>query len=572
MKFLSELKWWIVFALSVRFVSAITHSHWGHPDEWAQTVEFANLLVNGFASHTQEVGLHLRGQTWPFLLSIPLSVAKLIDPIWIGLRIFLVQLFSGIFDLGILWGFWQLFNFYFSYLKTDKYFYLYKNICIGLFLVPWFYVADSVRPSMEHVSAVFLFLSLGFLCKRWFLFAGFFAVGIGAVRYPSGLFSVGILIAVLVSALKKKDFRQLYLLLSGIVLGLVVFGIPDWIVYGRPWESLWMYLQYNVFTGLGASKFGAQSAIIYLDYFHGHWKWFLMPFGILILLFGAVGLGLGVIRFNPWAWALLMFVLGHLLTKHKEPRFMAAVEVLIVWGGFYGFVLIAPKLKKIFFVLSEIKAIRVLLKYCVLIILSLNALFLLRALWGENLVTHGTYFEINKHLKNLPNTCAVISVKRPFSIHFPFGTTGIVPEPAFAFFPANRRVESFPEVNTKPLIWIEREPVCAPDMVILLHLDKPDKRWDYNGCTLLVSGVLRLVPKSFWPWIIDNGYLSGPWYKCKESVLKVFKNTEIRKILAETTGFHKSLPPLGIKGGALIKMGQNALPQPLPGDGTLCDW
>ena len=52
--------YFILVAAVARVISAMTHSTWHHPDEWFQTVEFSNYIVNGVISHTQEVDLHMR--------------------------------------------------------------------------------------------------------------------------------------------------------------------------------------------------------------------------------------------------------------------------------------------------------------------------------------------------------------------------------------------------------------------------------------------------------------------------------------------------------------------------------
>src|SRR4051812_37225105 len=103
----SVLTRWFAYALLFRFIASLTHSHWAHPDEIYQTVEFANLIVNGVSTYSQEVDLHLRNQSWPFLLTIPLWLARAIAPNWIQLKVVFYQLFTGILDLALIWGFAQ---------------------------------------------------------------------------------------------------------------------------------------------------------------------------------------------------------------------------------------------------------------------------------------------------------------------------------------------------------------------------------------------------------------------------------------------------------------------------------
>src|SRR5262249_322919 len=155
---------------------------------------------------------------------------------------------------------------------------------------------------------------------------------VGAMKYPAFLLSAGILGCVLWRALRSSaesiEKRVFQLLGAGILTGILVFGLADWIAYGRPWESLWMYAQYNIFPRLWSRQFGAQPFWTFFHFFSYRWTWALLPFGLLIAPLAWIGWIFGIRRSEPAAWASGLYLLGHLLVAHKEERFMIPLSTL----------------------------------------------------------------------------------------------------------------------------------------------------------------------------------------------------------------------------------------------------
>ncbi|MBI3535200.1 MAG: hypothetical protein HY072_06920 [Deltaproteobacteria bacterium] len=493
-----------------------THSAWSYPDEWFQTVEFAQFLVSGSMSHTHEVGLHLRNLSWPLLLTLPLRISHWLSPDWIWLRVFSVQVFSGLLDFGILWGFFELYKqTEFSVLKK------YEHAALSLLVLPSFFALASIKPSQEHIATVAFWVALGLLSKRHFFWAGVVSIGIGAFKYPAFLLTLGILLCECFRFLwhrsKPLNFGKF---LIGLGVGVMVFGAADWFYYGRPWESLWMFLQYNVWSGLAAKNFGTQSAaIVYLDYFQSHWGGIFLPLTIIAVPFVLYGFIQGLHQLTPWALGGFLYALGHVLIAHKEPRFMIPLEVLCVWCAWVGWgsFLSGP---------SGPSWITKTSVFVIKLIFVVNIVFLLRVIWGETWVANGTYFEVNRHLKQFPDVCAVVTVKRPLSIYIPRTS----PNLAFGFF--------VPQIVKKPLLWIEKAPNKKCNTSFLLHLHKPNISWENEGCTLLASGFLSILPRNLWPWALSHKFVSGSWYNCPVRVLSLFKTQETRMVLAH------AIPPI----------------------------
>ena len=503
---------WLLFGIATRFIASLTHSTWNHPDEWFQTVEFAQLFVSGQMSFTQEVALHMRNLSWPALLAIPLGLAKTIAPDWIGLRIFLVEFFTGLLQLCAFWGWWKVMNSQFVRLPNSL-----KHFGAALFLAAWFVPADAIRPSQENLSAIAIWITLGLLAKKKWFWSGVLTVAIGAFKYPALLASLGIAFAVSADLLAQRaSTRPFFKYFRGLLAGGVLFGIPDAMGYGRPWESLWMYLQYNVWTGLSASQFGTQSAAVYWEYFVGHWGRFLWP---VFLLLG-IGFGRSILqslqKLQPWAYAFTFYLVGHLLVSHKEPRFMIPIESLFVYGGFVG--LVSWENEKVRLWIRKLKWVWV---FCGVV----NALFFLKGLWGDTWKPAQTFFDLNRHLNDPSRTCAVVTVRKPLSLH--------LPSLPLAYFPSDRKVNSFEQTVNRPLIWIQKDAACEMDETVLIHLHKPAEAWTQHGCALLDSGVLRVLPRTKWDWAIEKDYASGVWYRCPATVLPLFQRPEVRKILAD---------------------------------------
>ncbi len=536
-----KLKSWVWIAIIFRTLAAATQLSPHHPDEWFQTVEFGNYIAFGFLGHTQEVILHLRNLTWPALLAVILKIANGINPDSLFLKIYSVKFFTGILDLGILWGVYQ---------HLQKWPSAWKQAMLALLILPYFTLAESVRPSQEHLSAISCWLALGLLPHP--LWAGVFTVLTAAFRYPSGLFSLGLLCALL---LQKRDQFYYKKFFIGMLVGVFLGSVTDWILYGRPWESLWMYLQFNVFTGISSQNFGSQSAIKeYGAYFRSYFGGIFMPLGLVSFVFVPIGVMHGLRKTQPWAFACLFYIVGHLLIPHKESRFMAPLLSFFLFSFLQGVLIV----KKYFS-----KTIQRFSYLCIVSVFLLNFPFLMRALWGETWRVTSNYFEVSQYLKTYP-VCAVISVRKPFS-------SLMIPNLAFGYYPAPSHEPSSQYLASRPLIWIEKKPEYFGD--ILLQVYQPEEFFG-KKCKLLNSGPLKFLSESqkiFW---IEKNWISAPWYLCPFSILDGFQKQEQRQIISKKIYAIKKLPSLGGGISEFYKATQEGLAPSFlkTQDVTLGDW
>jgi hypothetical protein len=530
----------------VRIVAAFTRVNWHYPDEWYQTVEFSRLLLGQTATYSHEMSRHLRNLSWPLALCIPLKLADWIAPHWTHLRLIFAQLFSGGLDLLAIWSFSRL---------SKKWNPLWRNIGFALLVLPWFQVQDSVSLGIEHLSVCVIWITLALIESESFFSAGILAIGIFAAKYPAGLVTAGLSIAFAIKY--RSQSKSVFRFSAGLLAGVLIFGIPDWIFYGRPWESFWMYLQYNVLTSAGSEAFGAQSVFAYFDFFQSRWLHVLAPLGIAFVLAGGAGLFRDLKRVEPWAWAFAAYLIGHLLISHREPRFMFPAEALLLWGALKYLAEKYPdwhpkKWMKIGFAF----------------VFLANLPLFLKAGLAETGTLNSSYFSIDQHLRETPNVCAVISQRLLNSLLIPGNTeltssppsssSSSVGKPAYAYFTAIRRLPTFPQTKTQILAWYSELPHCSASDSVLLLVDHPDVTWVEKGCKLQRSGVLQILPQSLWLPVLRRGWVSGPWYACQSAILSEFSNP-----VQEDTFIHElpkiaSLPPLGASTEEIVSIGKNA--------------
>jgi len=97
----------------------------------------------------------------------------------------------------------------------------------------------------------------------------------------------------------------------------------------------------------------------------------------------------------------------------------------------------------------------------------------------------------------------------------------------------------------------------------LLHAQKAEPSWTQNeGCTLLSSGVLRLLPESTWDWALKRNLVKGPWYRCPPGILNHFESQAAIHIYSRSFGKLASLPRLGITPQELEDLGLKTVPPP----------
>jgi hypothetical protein len=244
--------------------------------------------------------------------------------------------------------------------------------------------------------------------------------------------------------------------------------------------------------------------------------------GLLFAVAFPVGLYRGFKTRQAWFFPLALYLFGHLLIGHKEPRFMAPVETLMIFAVYQG--------------ILELRIPPVYFQRGLVALLIVNSALFLRATWGENLKKTQSFEAISSLIQ--PQDCAVITVIRPMGVRLPKIPLG--------YFPAKTREAITPEsgdLAERPVLWQQVAPACQDPQTLLIHLTRAHPFWsETQRCELLSSGLLKIVPQSFWPKVTP--LMSGSWYRCPIETLSLFKKQETRKVLATAIRKLEILPGL----------------------------
>lgn len=522
----------LLIALALRVLMAGTWAGFHYPDEWFQSAEFANLLVHGQATYSQEVGLHLRNLMWPSILALPLVLAHTLAPDLLWAKLFSLQATAAALDFLMLLGLLAM-------ARRRGWEKRAQIILVALAGLSWFAVQFSVKLSGEHAAAVFTVLSLALLevphgrrrAKPAWLCAGALAMLAFAAKYPAGLFGAGMLLALLA----RKDWPRLKLWSFGAGLGLIAISLPDAFQYGRPLESLWMYLAYNVLTPTAAAMFGAQPLTEYLGFFKT--RWFNPAFFVGLALVPALlaGWGRGLRRMEPWAVAAMTYLLPHLLIAHKEERFLLPLEPLWIFAA-------TPMLLWGWNQVAGVWPRRILALF--LIVGAAQTLVVARGHWGT---LQGSYLQADRHLKTHQNACLVITARPP--------VVALLPRKVpVAHFNALRHQSMSDQITTAQLTYWQSPPSCADGQEILLNVETFELGWENWGCTRLLHQPLA------------NLGLKGVWYGCPHTMVRLFTHQKTEAPIVTSFGHLESLPgPSALremKPVDLLRLGDRNVPPP----------
>lgn len=542
---------WLLFGIFSRLLASATALRFANPDEWFQTVEFANLMQFGFMSKVFEVTAHLRNLSWPFVLRLPLAVAQLLDPGGVFTRIFVVKCFVGAIDLAVTFFFLiRIFSTLTASAKahTDsKWFF---NLFYGSFLLPWFWFSHSVRPSIEHMSSLAAMLAIALSAdprqrKTSYFLAGICFVLVGALRYPSALFSLGALAALLFY--QRQNFLRY--VLPGTLLGLVLFGLADWYYFGRAWESVWMYLQFNLFTGLSSKYFGSQSVTTYLQFFWDTFGNELILWGFPLLFLGLLTATRKLGQGQAWAFGTVIYLLGHLLPSHKEGRFLIPVLPFITYGALQFVWDHQTSLLRYW------KQQRSRIISLGIVTLSCNAVHTLQEWRGEWGKLRWDYLQV-VHIASTEIPCAIVTEMPLVSSFLYWRTPERIPEipTATADIPATMNLAT----ESPALAWIDRPSSCQNNATAFIHLRRRNDFFIDAGCKERPLYQSRLAQQ------LHSLARGTVMYSCSVDVLSKFtatpqpwplvrnlphiKNLPIYGISAEDfmnqIGGHETLPPL----------------------------
>ena len=151
------------------------------------------------------------------------------------------------------------------------------------------------------------------------------------LRYQNGV----LLPAVVLLVAARRGLRASAWIALGMALVLVLGGLLDWATWGRPFQSFFVYLRFNLIEG-GANQWGIAKRGFYL-------RAMLASNGPVLLLLAA-GFVAGLRRTWPLALMAALYLLVLSAIPHKELRFIVPVLPLFLLCAAVGLATLVARL------------------------------------------------------------------------------------------------------------------------------------------------------------------------------------------------------------------------------------
>ncbi len=313
-----------------RFIAAIFSGGFGMHDDhfliieasqsWVDGTDYNNWLPQNQANPKPEghnffyVGLH-------YLFFRFVQFLGLTDVWW---KMFLVRLIHAIFSmLTVFYGYKISQKLY-----DDK---IAKNIGLILSLV-WFMPFLSVRNLVEVVSIPILMGGIWYILKNEgkkliHYFVGGLILGMSfSIRYQCLLFVGGVGLALLL----QKKWREMFLCAFGVLISILLLqGIIDFFIWGKPFVELWAYIIYNIEA---RNSYGTDNWLMYITI-------------LSVIFFLPLGFFLMISFFRNWRKNLIIFLptfifwAFHTVFPNKQERFIFSIIPFYLILGFGEWIL-----------------------------------------------------------------------------------------------------------------------------------------------------------------------------------------------------------------------------------------
>jgi hypothetical protein len=248
---------------------------------------------------------------------------------------------SKMIIIRLLHALWSLLVINFGYKIVEKASDKKLAVQVGLILALfWFFPWISVRNLPEVASIPFLIWSIWLIYKNHetkefsldFLWAGFLFGMAFSTRFQTALFISGAGLVLLI----YWQWKNLLFLVIGFIISVLLFeGIIDWVLWGKPFAEMQVYIQYNI----DHSK----------DYIISAWYTYLLLLGGILL--PPVSLFLFAGFFRSWKKYLLLFLptfiflVFHSFFPNKQERFILTIVPFFIITGILGWNIIISNSK-----------------------------------------------------------------------------------------------------------------------------------------------------------------------------------------------------------------------------------
>lgn len=318
----------ILVAFVVRLVAVLFSKGFGMHDDHFLIIESSKSWLEGgdynswlpWSQNTDNPEPTGHSFFYPGLMYFFLSLLKLIGIESLNAQMYFVRLIHAL---------WSLLVVYYGYKITEKYTNRRTANIAGwtlalYYFMPWL----SVRNLVEVVAIPFLMAATWLYIKekdpKWsrVLWVGALMGMAMSVRYQVMFFIGGFGLALII----MKRWRDVMLFAAGVVLSFcIIQGIPDMILWHRPFAEFWGYVSYNLENST--------------TYFNQPWYNYLLV--ILGLMLPPISVFLfGGFLYEWKKWILFMpsfaFLFLHSCYPNKQERFILTIFPFIIVLGIIG--------------------------------------------------------------------------------------------------------------------------------------------------------------------------------------------------------------------------------------------
>ena len=315
----------IKILLAVAFIIQMLtawHTYFFHSDEYFQIIELASykLGLTPAKNLTWEFGEQIRPSLQPYIF---IWIYRFFTAIGIANRFFIFSM-THVF-VGIL-GFVLCNYLIIKKFGQEKYLFILLLLANFLGVVPFLRCSFSA----EAMGGLFLLLSILILEKglrkdahwMWCFLAGSVMAFSFYFRFQVAFCFVGLGIWWIINY--PKSFKKMFATKAGFLIGVAVNMYLDVSFYGKMCFTPYNYFYANIVEGKAAS-FGTSPWWFYIAILAA----LTVPL-LSLFLFGLFAKSLANFK-NPYAMAMLFFVLGHSAVGHKEERFVFPVLLFMVY-------------------------------------------------------------------------------------------------------------------------------------------------------------------------------------------------------------------------------------------------
>lgn len=293
--------------------SWVEHQDWNNWLPWVQKMQNPNSDPVAQGHSLFYPGIH-------FILFSAMEFCGLHNP---QTKMMLIRLLHALFSLIIVSVGYKITRYY----TNDRY----AKVAGLLLALLWFMPFMAVRNLVEYVSIPFIMMGIWQMVKyendnkviKPYILAGLLLGLAFSVRFQTIVIAAGLGLVLLF----QKKWKQAFVYgISAIVIMLLVQGILDSIVWGKPFVEFGEYIRYNLEH---KSEYGTNLWYMYTTVLFGMT---IPPLGLFLF----VGWFMTIRKYPLLFWPSFLFFMFHNYFPNKQERFIIPIMGLFIVAGVIG--------------------------------------------------------------------------------------------------------------------------------------------------------------------------------------------------------------------------------------------